>query len=465
MKDETLAYLRNDLLSLLEIMNGLNEHIFLEYSIELTRYNTISSLALHIFLYNFIGDKQVGLINKLSLYEELKNGYYGGLSEVYKPYGENLYYYDVNSLYPYAALNDMPGREFCFVEDYSKQGLNLEKDQLFGFFYCQIETNNDYLGILPKKIDGRLCYPNGKFEGWYFSPLIELAQNYGYKIKIIKGYNFERVSNVFEGYVNHLYSQKASSKGVKRLIIKLLLNSLLGRFGLNLQDKVTSLMTKEEYCNLLFTHKIYNDKWIIPDEIGLISHSADPDPDVCHEYGVDYVEYLNSLSGNKKLKETEDVYNVSVAIAAAVTSYSSIYMTRVKKYILDLHGEIFYMDTDSIVTNIPLHPKMVGPKLGQFKLEYRVLRAYFITSKTYCLVIKKGNEEQTIIKIRGVLNNNLNEITFIRLYKHVNIIKGTKISAKRFYDKGYVSLEVKRDININPEVFKKRDKIFNKKGI
>ena len=39
----------------------------------------------------------------------IRRGYYGGHTDVYIPYGENLHYYDVNSLYPFSMLRDMPG--------------------------------------------------------------------------------------------------------------------------------------------------------------------------------------------------------------------------------------------------------------------------------------------------------------------------------------------------------------------
>ena len=35
----------------------------------------------------------------------IRRGYYGGHADTYKPYGDNLYYYDVNSLYPFAIEN------------------------------------------------------------------------------------------------------------------------------------------------------------------------------------------------------------------------------------------------------------------------------------------------------------------------------------------------------------------------
>jgi hypothetical protein len=51
------------------------------------------------------------------MYKDIKSAYYGGITEVYKPYGENLYNYDVNSLYPYVALNPMAGLK-CYREEY-----------------------------------------------------------------------------------------------------------------------------------------------------------------------------------------------------------------------------------------------------------------------------------------------------------------------------------------------------------
>jgi hypothetical protein len=77
------------------------------------------------------------------MYDDLKQAYYGGVTEVYKPYGKNLYYYDVNSLYPFAALNPMCSNKYSYLESLNGKGLIL--DNLFGFFYCEIEAPNNYL--------------------------------------------------------------------------------------------------------------------------------------------------------------------------------------------------------------------------------------------------------------------------------------------------------------------------------
>ena len=107
-KEETLKYLTNDLLSLHEIFTKANKQVFLDYNLDVSRSTTISGLAVHFFLKDFYKNN-IPNINKLSIYKDVKQAYYGGMTEVYKPHGINLYYYDVNSLYPYVALQDMPG--------------------------------------------------------------------------------------------------------------------------------------------------------------------------------------------------------------------------------------------------------------------------------------------------------------------------------------------------------------------
>jgi hypothetical protein len=70
---------------------------------------TISSLAKTKFFKYYLNDSKIPLINTNTLFNFIYSGYYGGITEVYKPYGVNLTYLDVNSLYPFAAKNPMPG--------------------------------------------------------------------------------------------------------------------------------------------------------------------------------------------------------------------------------------------------------------------------------------------------------------------------------------------------------------------
>ena len=129
-KEETIKYLANDLLSLHEILTKANKQVFLDYNVDMTEPLTISGLAVRIYLKDFYNNN-IPNINKASIYKDIKQGYYGSITEVYKPSGRNLYYYyDVNSLYPYVALQDMPGlicNKLLYYND------NIEIDKLFGF--------------------------------------------------------------------------------------------------------------------------------------------------------------------------------------------------------------------------------------------------------------------------------------------------------------------------------------------
>jgi hypothetical protein len=133
--------------------------VFEDYGVNMTDNLTISGLAVSIFL-RFYYKGNIPAVNKASIYADIKQGYYGGITEVYKPYGKNLYYYDVNSLYPYVALQDMPGLSCSKIECYEK---HTSIKGLFGFFYCKIEAPLDsYLGLLPFKDKSGIVFPVGK---------------------------------------------------------------------------------------------------------------------------------------------------------------------------------------------------------------------------------------------------------------------------------------------------------------
>ena len=118
-KEESIKYLELDIISLYSVLKTANYSLWFNYKVNLTDGITISGLANKIFRINHYDNEVIPLIDNKKIYEDIKNAYYGGCTEVYKPYGENLNYYDVNSLYPYTALNDMPGCNCDYIEYYS----------------------------------------------------------------------------------------------------------------------------------------------------------------------------------------------------------------------------------------------------------------------------------------------------------------------------------------------------------
>ena len=107
-KGETVKYLNLDLISLHSILIKINKTVKFLFNINLTDCVTASSLAGKIFFNRFYDEqnKPIPLIKNPTIYNDIKQAYYGGRVEVYKPTtdkpGQKLYYYDVNSLYPFA---------------------------------------------------------------------------------------------------------------------------------------------------------------------------------------------------------------------------------------------------------------------------------------------------------------------------------------------------------------------------
>ena len=98
---------------------------------------TLSALAMRIFRQNddYYKNFPIHIPNR-NVDTFIRRGHYGGHTDVYKPFGEDLYYYDVNSLYPFVMKEfPMPGG----VPVWRKNLEEVELDTLFGFFEAYVE--------------------------------------------------------------------------------------------------------------------------------------------------------------------------------------------------------------------------------------------------------------------------------------------------------------------------------------
>ena len=460
LKDNAIKYLEKDLISLYQVIDKFNSKIFIKYHTHLTTCLTISSLSMEIYLKRFYKNN-IPLINKKSIYNNIKESYFGGITEVYKPYGKNLFHYDVNSLYPYSALNPMPGLN-CEYEDIINKNISKIKN-LFGFYYCKIKTSDSYIGLLPVRVDSGIIMPLGSYEGWYFSEELKFAHEHGYNIEILSGYTFDKSFGLFDEYVNHMFQIKSETKDqVEITMVKSLLNNLLGRFGLDINKYETKVVSRDELNELLKTRFIKSIKYIEDDTLDkmLVTYDSEISKDLCEKFDEDFIEKFIENIGNIKSKSLrEDKFNnVSVAISSAVTAYSRIFMSKVKLDILNKGGKIYYTDTDSIVTDIKLDDNIVGGGLGQFKLVHEIKEGYFISNKTYALKTTKGS---IVKKSKGHYSKELSYNDYVNLYKG-NKVSTKKYVSKRDYNKG-VGLFDPKPMVLSPESYTKRNKIFRKK--
>ncbi len=383
LKSVCLKYLEDDLNSLYQVIKISNDSIFKLFNMDLVNSTTISGLALNIFLKKYYKNKTIPLITDNKIFKDIKCAYYGGQTEVYRPIGEKLYYYDVNSLYPYVALQDMPGCECVYYEKCNKS-----IDELFGFFYCDIDAPLDlYIGVLPyKRKDGNI-YPVGKWSGWYYSEELKYAKSLGYKITVLKGYSFNRVKDVFHEYIHTIYKMKKEALNTSdRELSKSSLNNLLGRFGLNFNKPVTQIVTHDQYMKISCCCEIYSELDIYQN-YKLISHDRYPDTELTEKFGIDLnkaFDKLDHLSNNAFKSDCVKIKHVYIAIAACITALGRIHINKIKYAILKSGGSTYYSDTDSIVSNIQLGADYVSfDELGKLKLEAEIKKGIFISGKTY----------------------------------------------------------------------------------
>lgn len=449
LKTETIKYLKRDLLSLLEIKDHLNRYMFIEYNLQITECKTISRLALNIFLKRYLGQNLLPEIKNVSVFSFIKLANYGGEVEVYRPLLVNLFYYDVNTLYPFASKKPMAGHIF-YIE--SNEPIELRE---LGFYFCKIKSQDNYLGLLPVHKKGLI---KATRFGYYLSEELKFAkEKAGYLIEVYKGYTF-KVYNVFDKYVDDLYEKKANSIGSSKLLNKLILNSLLLRFGLSIKLN-TEMLSRDQYAEILATKPV-NSAIAISDKDWLVSNNRETSLKITSEHGLDYIKIFKK---SYVIENNHSFDDVAISISAAVTANARIYMSKIKLEILEKAGEINYSDTDSIVTNTELSSNLVGKELGK-KVEYLIKKAYFISSKTYCLVLKDefvtDENKGVIIKSKGVFDNL--KLNFQKYLNHVDV-KALKTDTITNYSEGNENIGTK-EVTLKYDAYTKRRRILNQKA-
>jgi hypothetical protein len=141
LKRECLKYLELDLKSLHEVLSTVARKFHLLFDEQITESLTISGLSMKYFMKKHYNKNKnpLPLIRSKKVFSDLSEANYGARTEVFKPYGKNLYYYDVNSLYPYSSLNTLCGINASHIEFVIPLiGIS---DDMFGFFYCKIDTS------------------------------------------------------------------------------------------------------------------------------------------------------------------------------------------------------------------------------------------------------------------------------------------------------------------------------------
>jgi hypothetical protein len=342
-----LTYAIQDSIALLQAMSKAQIIYYEKHHVDICSIVSMASLSLKIFRTNYLSFP-IPVLNK-RLDDFIRFSYYGGATDYYKKYGKDLYYYDVNSLYPYVMLKDMPYKPLKWYEDMSE--INLK--DFFGFALARIECpKNVKLPILPilpilpfksRTIDNRILYPYGVFTEVYFSEELKAAEKLGYKIKLLKGQSFSR-AKMFNNYIEDFYliKSEADAESPERFIAKLHLNTLYGIFGKTRDILETKIINVKDITKYLVSRVVETIVEIQFDLVILL---------LKNRRNIESLQNMkNQYFPSEKSKNHFTIVKSNVAIASAVTAYARC---EIIKYKCTEGVNVYYSDTDSIVTDKP----------------------------------------------------------------------------------------------------------------
>lgn len=166
-------------------------------------------------------------------YESERDAYYGGRVEVYRTHAPAGLRYDVNSMYPWALLHDVPhgaptmrsGR--AATADYAAQKP--------GAYFATVTNAPERMPLVPSRVGAGIVWATGHIAGWYPLPELEQARALGAKVRVEWSLVYPLESPLYRPYIEHFYAhrQDALERGDKPRAdwLKLLMNSLTGKLA------------------------------------------------------------------------------------------------------------------------------------------------------------------------------------------------------------------------------------------
>jgi len=281
-----------------------------------------------------------------------REAYYGGRVEnLIEGEIDNVFFYDVNSMYPY-IMKTLEFPDPNTLRGPLRPGREENIWKYEGVTACEIEVPFSMLPPLPYRVNGKVIYPYGRLRGaWTHLELREALKEGARIIRMEWQIIAEATCNPFRGFVETLYAlrKEYKQKGDPReLVVKIMMNSLYGKFGENADKKDYKVLVDLDH---------YPDAGNMPEGSELLS---DEPPLFC-------------LMPRKPERPSG---HWIVIWAAYITAGARVHLRRLALQA----GEVFYMDTDSLVTRAVL-PN--GSGLGELKLEKEADRMIIRGPKLY----------------------------------------------------------------------------------
>jgi hypothetical protein len=301
-----------------------------------------------------------------------RRAYFGGRSEAFRLgniEGGPFFKLDINSMYPSVMVDSPVPLALKEVYSYvSKTELRAALRSSLVVADVDVQTEDP---IYPRVIDGRLCFPVGRFTTSLCTPELRYALHRGH-IARVGGMATYRGGKLFQGYVQSLYKlrlkYKSEGNALYASMVKYLLNSLYGKFGqrntpfklmandMGYPDGVDD-MSIDDGNGVAIGHQT---RIVIAGHMWL--------SDVKH-----YKDIIGTDGERIRYNGREEWIHSMPSISAHITSYARVMLWRL--LIKAGRDNVYYTDTDSLIVNRDGYDRLareIDPdKLGKLKLEYK----------------------------------------------------------------------------------------------
>lgn len=373
---------------------------------------TIASTALHLFRSSYL-KSAIETSPEVNL--EIRSSYIASRVEVLQRESGPGNYYDINSSFPNSMKSPLPGTLRSI-------GDRLPKAGTLWFADCEVSVPEMYFPPIAyrKHFSGKVFFPWGQWRAWFSRPDLENALGNGVKItKVHKAYTFEPFYEMGE-YVDDIYGRRQrTGDAFSRLTYKNLMNNLYGKFAES-EEKTTIVLNPDSFeCPHGGAHKV-----------GSVSEC---------------VEMIQP--GVIAIDETREIPHAHIPITAWITAASRVALgKRVVEQILPANRDLYYLDTDSLLTDATLE---TSPNLGQLKLEKTFQHGRFLAPKLYAL-----DED---IKAKGFSKLTIEEFNHLWSNPHAHVKRQRMLRIKELLRKGLTApTEVLAEKRLSSDNFTKR---------
>lgn len=387
---------------------------------------TQASCAMWLFRKRFLKGE---IRTNESVNERARKAYFASRVEPFKRTIKDGFYYDINSSFPHAMTYPVPGN--LIRTGRSIPATWREDEDIFLAKAIVSVHESEYFPPIPKRYRGSVFFPTGTWEGWFTNLDLQLLEETGGKILKVSEVLWFEARDDLSGYAETLYGlRKKSTNEVDRMVYKLLLNSLYGKFAERSEKSSLVLHpTKPEQIGF--------EAWPRPWEMYDEDSPAQPlFPDA----------YI--------VTRQVDVPHCHAPISTHITSRARASLYRYMESSVDF----YYCDTDGFCTTKPDIP--TGKELGELKLELTVKNGIFLRPKVYRIddrVKAKGftlRPERTEItpsgkRIEELSKEDQKEYNRVRsIERWTQIMNGHEIEMRRF---GRIKETFQRAASLGPE--------------